>query len=38
MKIAIGSDHRGFEVKRKIVPLLRQGRAEDTLQCSESYR
>jgi ribose 5-phosphate isomerase B len=24
MKIAIGSDHRGFEVKRRIVALLRQ--------------
>lgn len=24
MKIAIGSDHRGHEVKRRIVPLLRQ--------------
>jgi ribose 5-phosphate isomerase B len=24
MKIAIGSDHRGFEVKRRLAPLLRQ--------------
>ncbi len=24
MKIAIGSDHRGFEVKRRIIALLRQ--------------
>ena len=24
MKIAVGSDHRGFEVKRRIVALLRQ--------------
>ena len=24
MRIAIGSDHRGFEVKRRIAPLLRQ--------------
>jgi ribose 5-phosphate isomerase B len=24
MKIAIGSDHRGFEVKRRVVPLLQQ--------------
>lgn len=24
MKIAVGSDHRGFEVKRRIVPLLQQ--------------
>ena len=22
MKIAVGSDHRGFEVKRRVVPLL----------------
>jgi len=24
MKIAVGSDHRGFEVKRRVVPLLQQ--------------
>ena len=24
MKIAVGSDHRGFEVKKRIVPLLQQ--------------
>jgi ribose 5-phosphate isomerase B len=24
MKIAVGSDHRGFEVKRRIVPLLQK--------------
>ena len=24
MKIAIGSDHRGFEAKRRVVPLLQQ--------------
>lgn len=26
MKIAIGSDHRGFEVKRRIVTVLEQGK------------
>ena len=30
MKIAIGSDHRGFEVKRKLVPLL-QGLSHEVL-------
>jgi ribose 5-phosphate isomerase B len=28
MKIAIGSDHRGYEVKRRIISLLEQGRHE----------
>jgi ribose 5-phosphate isomerase B len=37
MKIAIASDHRGFETKRKLIPLLKQkGHAVDDFGCDSA--